>query len=262
LTIASRIGEPQPRLGLGRETPKKPSRTSAGDGSVLNEVCRTLEAAGLSVVVVVAVDATPGLTTNGHVARRARRSLEATGLSTVADESEGVGPCLLRRANKANLLLVKDEIEDVGPRNPRGRPQVGEPAGPVIVFTSSVDEKAARAALVTGGLGYMVKASTTAPVAGAWTLSRVNGVARHQMLPGSLNSSVDSGDLGHGLTSRELEVLQALATGASTIEVARELYVSPKTAKNHIAHIYAKLGVSSRTQAIAKALRQGIVSID
>ena len=57
-------------------------------------------------------------------------------------------------------------------------------------------------------------------------------------------------------------MLQALATGASTVEVARELYVSPKTAKNHIAHIYSKLGVSSRTQAIAKALRQGIVSID
>ena len=60
----------------------------------------------------------------------------------------------------------------------------------------------------------------------------------------------------------EVEVLRALVTGASTVEVARELYVSPKTAKNHIAHIYAKLGVSSRTQAVARALRQGIVRLD
>jgi DNA-binding NarL/FixJ family response regulator len=99
-------------------------------------------------------------------------------------------------------------------------------------------------------------------VAAASVPTPKSDIVRHEVLAKSLDSSLERPALDHGLTDRELEVLQALATGASTVEVARELYVSPKTAKNHIAHIYSKLGVSSRTQAIAKALRQGIVSID
>jgi DNA-binding NarL/FixJ family response regulator len=63
------------------------------------------------------------------------------------------------------------------------------------------------------------------------------------------------------LTSREVEVLQALANGASTCEVSRSLFISHKTVKNHLAHIYAKLGASSRTQAVAAAVRLGIVRI-
>ena len=63
------------------------------------------------------------------------------------------------------------------------------------------------------------------------------------------------------LTTREIEVLQALANGASTCEVSRSLFISHKTVKNHLAHIYAKLGASSRTQAVAAAVRLGIIRI-
>jgi DNA-binding NarL/FixJ family response regulator len=56
-------------------------------------------------------------------------------------------------------------------------------------------------------------------------------------------------------------VLQALANGASTCDVARSLFISHKTVKNHLAHVYAKLGASSRTQAVAAAVRLGIVRI-
>jgi len=64
-----------------------------------------------------------------------------------------------------------------------------------------------------------------------------------------------------GLTAREVEVLQTFANGATTTQAGRQLYVSPKTVKNHLAHIYAKLGVTTRTQAIAKGLKGGIVFI-
>jgi DNA-binding NarL/FixJ family response regulator len=63
------------------------------------------------------------------------------------------------------------------------------------------------------------------------------------------------------LTAREIEVLEALANGASTGQVAQMLFISNKTVKNHLAHIYAKLGASSRTQAVAAAVRLGIVRI-
>ena len=67
----------------------------------------------------------------------------------------------------------------------------------------------------------------------------------------------DSGQL----SARETEVLHLFAHGALPSQVAQQLYVSPKTVKNHLSHIYAKLGVANRTQAVAVAVRQGIVTI-
>lgn len=61
------------------------------------------------------------------------------------------------------------------------------------------------------------------------------------------------------LTDREQVVLQELALGKTTKEIAGTLVVSEETVKTHLAHIYQKLGVSDRVQAVALALRQGLV---
>ena len=63
------------------------------------------------------------------------------------------------------------------------------------------------------------------------------------------------------LTRRELQVLQLAADGLSNKEIARELIISEKTAKNHIANIFSKLQVNDRTQAVLRALRKGLVTI-
>jgi LuxR family maltose regulon positive regulatory protein len=55
------------------------------------------------------------------------------------------------------------------------------------------------------------------------------------------------------LTVRELEVLRLLAAGRSNAAMAAELYVEPSTVKTHLIHLYSKLGVHSRTQAVARA---------
>ncbi len=66
-------------------------------------------------------------------------------------------------------------------------------------------------------------------------------------------------NLGHGLTRRELEVLRLVAAGCTDREIAVSLFVSHRTASTHVAHILAKLGVDSRTGAVAYALRRGFV---
>ena len=66
-------------------------------------------------------------------------------------------------------------------------------------------------------------------------------------------------DWPNGLTTREVEVLQLLARGHSTKEIARQLFVAPKTASNHVEHIYTKLGVTSRAAATLFATQQGFV---
>ena len=62
-----------------------------------------------------------------------------------------------------------------------------------------------------------------------------------------------------GLTARELEVLLLVARGASSRDVARQLVIAEKTARNHIEHIYLKLGVSTRAEASLYAMRHGLV---
>jgi two-component system response regulator DegU len=54
-------------------------------------------------------------------------------------------------------------------------------------------------------------------------------------------------------------VLRLFANGALASQVAQQLYVSPKTVKNHLSSIYRKLGAVNRTQAVALAVKQGII---
>ena len=63
------------------------------------------------------------------------------------------------------------------------------------------------------------------------------------------------------LTSREREVLGPLARGLRNKEIARELEISEATVRFHVAHIFEKLGVGSRTEALRKALELGIITI-
>ena len=78
---------------------------------------------------------------------------------------------------------------------------------------------------------------------------------------GDAASVVEAGDLApHGLTSRELDVLRLLGTGATNAEIGRRLYMSPKTASVHVSAIIRKLGVNGRVQAATVAERMGLVA--
>jgi DNA-binding NarL/FixJ family response regulator len=64
------------------------------------------------------------------------------------------------------------------------------------------------------------------------------------------------------LTSRETAVLEQMAKGRSSKEIARALEISPQTVKNHITHVFSKLGVTDRTSAVLLALRRGWIKDD
>lgn len=63
------------------------------------------------------------------------------------------------------------------------------------------------------------------------------------------------------LSPREREVLALIGRGMSNEQIARELFISPHTVKNHVSSIYRKLGVEDRAQAVLVALRLGLVSL-
>lgn len=68
-------------------------------------------------------------------------------------------------------------------------------------------------------------------------------------------------ELGESLSERELEVLNCLAKGSGNKEIATELHISGNTVKVHLRNIYTKLGASSRTEATAVALQQGLITL-
>jgi DNA-binding CsgD family transcriptional regulator len=63
-----------------------------------------------------------------------------------------------------------------------------------------------------------------------------------------------------GLTAREVDVLRLVARGLSSKEVATRLVITPKTARNHIEHIYAKIGASNRAGASLFAIQNGLLT--
>lgn len=63
----------------------------------------------------------------------------------------------------------------------------------------------------------------------------------------------------YGLSARELDVLELLVSGQTDREIAEALYISPRTAQGHVAHIFDKLGVNTRATAVAIAVREGLV---
>lgn len=61
-------------------------------------------------------------------------------------------------------------------------------------------------------------------------------------------------------TPRELEILQLVADGCSTVTIATALFISPETVKSHVGNAMARLGASSRAHAVALAYRRGLLS--
>jgi len=95
---------------------------------------------------------------------------------------------------------------------------------------------------------------------------RVVGPALLPLLVGVLGTTADgpddeqAGSPAEGaLTRKELEVLMRLADGRSNKEIADALFVAPATIKTHLAHIYAKLGVTGRQEAVARAVELGLL---
>ena len=88
---------------------------------------------------------------------------------------------------------------------------------------------------------------------------RLDGAAVNAVLTAAGHRAAARRDWPNGLTTREVDVLRLLARGHTTKEIAGQLVVAPKTAANHIEHIYTKLGVTSRAAATLFATQQGFV---
>ena len=121
---------------------------------------------------------------------------------------------------------------------------------PVLFLSGARTESYDRVAgLLVGADDYVVK-----PFAVDELLARVRRLVRHSHM--ASGSSLTASPL----TPRELEVLQLLTEGLAVEEIAKRLFISKKTVGTHIEHIFTKLGVRSRAQAVAVAYRDQLIA--
>lgn len=133
----------------------------------------------------------------------------------------------------------------------------GEFAPEVLVLTTYDTESDILRALDAGARGYLLK---DAPPVELWAAIRATARGETVLSPSVAARLVRrSTQPGPAITEREVEVLELLAKGLGNKEMARELFVSEATVKSHLSHIYGKLGVDTRSGAVAAALEQRII---
>jgi HD-GYP domain-containing protein (c-di-GMP phosphodiesterase class II) len=121
-------------------------------------------------------------------------------------------------------------------------------------YQAMISERPYRAALTRDDAAAELRAMSAA--------GQLDGQAVERVLRAAGHAQAARPALPAGLTAREAEVLRLLALGLTTREVADELAISPKTADNHVQHIYTKIGVSTRGAAALFAIEAGILAAD
>ncbi|ROZ55757.1 DNA-binding response regulator [Rhodococcus sp. WS1] len=125
---------------------------------------------------------------------------------------------------------------------------------PVLVFTTYDTDADVVRAVDAGAIGYLLKDSTPDEIFGA-----VRGaVAGRSVLSPTVASRLvqQMQRPQEALTARESELLSLLAEGMTNRELGKALFISEATVKTHLGHIYAKLGVETRSAAVSVALRR------
>jgi DNA-binding NarL/FixJ family response regulator len=127
----------------------------------------------------------------------------------------------------------------------------------IIMLTTFEGDVEVQRALEAGARGYMLKSMPPKDLVD--TIRLVH--AGKKRVPPEVAASLAEHLSDEALTEREVEVLRHVAGGNRNRDIAERLFISEETVKVHIKHIMEKLGASDRTQAIAIAVRRGIIQL-
>jgi DNA-binding NarL/FixJ family response regulator len=141
------------------------------------------------------------------------------------------------------------------------------PVSRVLVLTGSADQHDVFEAILAGACGYLTKDAGAEEIGEAVRAAAAGESVISRAVAGRLLNEIRGRDADEEpgdairatLTHRELEVLKLVASGKENNEIARNLFISPKTVQNHMSSILTKLQLENRIQAAVAAVRSGIV---
>lgn len=179
-----------------------------------------------------------------------------TSLQVVASASSGERALALVQDNRFDIMLL--DLRMPGMDGIAVLHKLKEIANPprVIVLTSFEKEEDIYRAIRAGAQGYLLKDSTEDEM-----IAAIFSVAEgKRYIPRDIAARLANRMLREDLTARELEVLELLAQGSTNKQIASVLKISDNTVRCHVINIMEKLQVSDRTEAVANALKKGVLA--
>lgn len=185
------------------------------------------------------------------------------GIEVVGEASGGVHAIDAVAALCPDVVLMDLHLPDISGVNATRQIVAERPATGVLVLTMSDDSESVFAAMRAGARGYLLKDAEPDEI-----IRAVYAVARREAIFGPdiatrvlgffSSGSVYADPVFPELTAREREVLALIASGHSNATIAKTLSLSPKTVRNHISSVFAKLRVAGRAEAIVLAKDAGL----
>jgi DNA-binding NarL/FixJ family response regulator len=188
------------------------------------------------------------------------------GIRVVWVADSGRGGVTLAATEQPDVVLMDLQMPDMGGIAATGDIVKDSPHVAVLVVTMFEDDANVFAAMRAGARGYLLKGASrqeivrgVRAVAGGEAIFGA-GIARRILA--QFDKAEPPAPTGSPafpeLTTREREILDLIAAGLNNSEITRELVLSPKTVRNHISNVFAKLQVADRAQAIVRARDAGL----
>jgi two-component system NarL family response regulator len=179
-------------------------------------------------------------------------------MTVVGSASTGREGLELYRQHHPDVMLIDLKMPEMGGVEAIRNIRAEFPSAKIIVLSTYQGDEDIYRALEAGAVTYLLKDTLAEKMVGI--IREVAGGGR-PVLP-EVAERLTGRMFQPALTNREIEVLRLLARGMRNKEIAAELGISDETAQGHVKNILAKLSVHDRTEAVAVAIRRGIVHLD
>ena len=204
------------------------------------------------------------------IVRDGLRSLlqNETDLQVVADASNGREALKLAKKLLPDVVIMDVSMSDLNGFESTRQIIAEVPSAKVLTLSMHSDKRFVRRMLEAGASGYLLKDTAFEELSVAIRAVAANQVYLGPGIPGVIvkdylqQLSATKPDKGSLLTSREREVLQLLAEGKATREIADLLCVSTKTVETHRKHLMDKLNLHSLAELTKHAIREGLTSVE
>ena len=199
-----------------------------------------------------------------HLLRQSlKRQLEDLGHEVVADVADGTSAISIALNKQPDIILMDISMAGGDGISACRAIMEADARQRIVMLTMHVETDLIRKSLKAGAIGYLTKDATFDEVLKALQMACDGDVIispefAHALLDEAETSRTQQESI---LSDREMEVLQLLAEGQSTPEIASNMFISQKTVKNHLASIYTKIDARDRTHAVIRAVKMGIIKI-
>lgn len=175
----------------------------------------------------------------------------------VAEASNGRDGLARFREHKPDVTLMDLRLPDMNGIDAMIAIRTEFPEARIIILTTFEGDVEIHRALEAGARGYLLKSMPPRDL-----LDGIRQVhAGKKRIPPEIVAQLAEHLSDEGLTAREVEVLREVAGGNRNRDIAERLFISEETVKVHVKHVMEKLGASDRTEAVAIALRRGIIQL-